>query len=595
MERDGEQLVGEGEAAAPSGSTSSSTKHTPRIAIQKVIEVVAGLSDYKRFLVEEIGFEGVLRIPMIQKINLKFSKFLMTKVDVEEHCIILLSSLEVFIGKEINELSSRLEKDSFKMAFVVFVMGNLFAPCTRHDHSTIDYWGAIKDAENIALFNWCKYSVNFLLEAVRKLKLEIDANITPNHLYGCHLFLQVFVLDNVELGIMNLKQTTIPRIHLFDGETLKRMILVCSARKLGKTIFIAPEARRWNAMCYTWHNYINEKHAKKKSMDHKAEGSANKYALVIHNADNIRQGDYINTDTAISNLAQTHGSNVEFSPGDYARWIQMQNPELAASPLGWALKQHNAKCVHIANEMKRNIARENIRFTKKLLQVYSNRPNTGTPAPNASYRAAGTTKGVDGSDAPPFELDIDGHNEASTPIKNDGKATAISPTLATKTYSDQLVGQLMMLNDEIGDTEGHIVFGQVNVAAVTKIKVAHTRFTKDPWSSNRMVRRHGAGVLKAIREWMRSRTPYGLARDWVSRPDPRIIAVSGNAIKSQICDGSELDHELGSLIFRRIGQMESHAHSGSPDEQYRLLIEPDFAGRTPQESCQYKNNSLELK
>lgn len=89
MERDGEQLVGEGEAAAPSGSTSSSTKHTPRIAIQKVIEVVAGLSDYKRFLVEEIGFEGVLRIPMIQKINLKFSKFLMTKVDVEEHCIIL--------------------------------------------------------------------------------------------------------------------------------------------------------------------------------------------------------------------------------------------------------------------------------------------------------------------------------------------------------------------------------------------------------------------------------------------------------------------------------------------------------------------------
>ncbi|XP_044368892.1 uncharacterized protein LOC125510788 isoform X2 [Triticum urartu] len=283
------------------------------------------------------------------------------------------------------------------MAFVVFVMGNLFAPCTRHDHSTIDYWGAIKDAENIALFNWCKYSVNFLLEAVRKLKLEIDANITPNHLYGCHLFLQVFVLDNVELGIMNLKQTTIPRIHLFDGETLKRMILVCSARKLGKTIFIAPEARRWNAMCYTWHNYINEKHAKKKSMDHKAEGSANKYALVIHNADNIRQGDYINTDTAISNLAQTHGSNVEFSPGDYARWIQMQNPELAASPLGWALKQHNAKCVHIANEMKRNIARENIRFTKKLLQVYSNRPNTGTPAPNASYRAAGTTKGVDGS------------------------------------------------------------------------------------------------------------------------------------------------------------------------------------------------------
>ena len=116
------------------------------------------------------------------------------------------------------------------------------------------------------------------------------------------------------------------------------------------------------------------------------------------------------------------------------------------------------------------------------------------------------------ADAPSFELDIDEHNEASTPVKKDGKATLISPTLVTKTHSDHLVGQLMMLNDEIGDTEGHIVFGQVSVTAVTKIKATHTGFTKDPWSSNRLVRTHGSGVLKAIREWMRSRTPYDLAR-----------------------------------------------------------------------------------
>ncbi|KAF7104346.1 hypothetical protein CFC21_105249 [Triticum aestivum] len=398
-----------------------------------------------------------------------------------------------------------------------------------------------------------------------------------------HLFLQVFVLGNVELGMMNLKQTTMPRIQLFNGETLKWMILVCSARKLGKTIFIVSEARHWNAMCYTWHNYINEKHVKKKSMEYKAEGSANQYAIVRHNPDSTRRADYINTDTAVSNLAHTQISNTEFSPGDYARWIQMQNPELAASPLGWALKENNAKCVHIANEMKRNIASENIRFTKKWLQVYSVRPNLGTPAPSASYRAVVTTKGVGGSDAPSFELDIDGHNEAGTPIKKDGKATPVSPTLATKTHFDHLVGQLMMLNDEIGDTEGHIVFGQVNGTAIKKIKASHTGFTKDPWSSNRMVRTHGAGVLKAIREWMRSRTPYDLLRDWVSQPDPQIIAISGNAIKSQLCDGSELDHELGSLIVRQIGKMELHAHRASPDELYRLLLEPDFAGKTSQE------------
>lgn len=181
--------------------------------------------------------------------------------------------------------------------------------------------------------------------------------------------------------------------------------------------------------------------------------------------------------------------------------------------------------------------------------MYTVKPNLTTPASNASYRAVKTAPGVSGSgshnaeapsrlaqqivgrrlelsspsltpvkcakpvvltiadqlfttptrgqkraraddapDAPSFELDIDEHNEASTPVKKDGKATLISPTSATKTHSDHLVGQLMMLNNEIGDTEGHIVFGQVNITAVTKIKATHTGFTKDPWSSNWLVR-----------------------------------------------------------------------------------------------------------
>ncbi|KAM3352639.1 hypothetical protein ACQJBY_024086 [Aegilops geniculata] len=437
---------------------------------------------------------------------------------------------------------------------------------------------------------------------------------------------------------MNLKQTTMRRIQLFDGATLKMMILVCSARKLGKTIFIVPEARHWNPMCYTWHNYQNEIHAKKKAIETKAEGSANQYAIVRHTQVVTRKEEQVNPDIAIGHLTHTPSSTVDFSPGDYARWIQMENPELAASPLGWALKEHNAKCVHIVNEMKRNIANENIRFTKKLLKVYSDKPRLVTPAPKQSYfigqpirpfGGAGThndgapsrlTTNIVGrrlelsspspttrqrdqpavmptadqlsttptrcqkrsrideaADAPTFDLDIDDDNEASTPIKKDGKGSPLSPTVATKAYSDNLVGQLMMLNDEIGDTEGHIVFGQVNDIPIIKTKVAHTKFTEDPWSTNRTIRTHGELVRKAIRYWMRSRTPLHLSRDWVSHPAPRFIAVSGNAIKSQVCDGAGIDHELGSLIIRRMAQMESHAHRATPDEQYRLLLEPDFS------------------
>lgn len=85
MAIEGEQEPEGGEVAALAGSSRKSTSYTSRIAIQKVVEVMAALSDYKRFLVEKIGFEGVLRIPMIPKINFKFSKFLMTKVDVKDH------------------------------------------------------------------------------------------------------------------------------------------------------------------------------------------------------------------------------------------------------------------------------------------------------------------------------------------------------------------------------------------------------------------------------------------------------------------------------------------------------------------------------
>lgn len=109
----------------------------------------------------------------------------------------------------------------------------------------------------------------------------------------------------------------------------------------------------------------------------------------------------------------------------------------------------------------------------------------------------------DAVDAPPFDLDIDGDSEASTPIKKDGKGSPLSPTAATKAYSDNLVGQLMMLNDEIGDTEGHTVFGQVNDMPIIKTKVAHTKFREDPWSSNRTMCTHGEVVRKAIRDWMR--------------------------------------------------------------------------------------------
>lgn len=91
--------------------------------------------------------------------------------------------------RDISEASSKIEKDCFQIAFVIFVMGHVLAPRTKHDYGTIDYWGALANTENITQYNWCEFVLEFLLEAVRRLKNDMMANNHSTNLVGCHLFL----------------------------------------------------------------------------------------------------------------------------------------------------------------------------------------------------------------------------------------------------------------------------------------------------------------------------------------------------------------------------------------------------------------------
>jgi hypothetical protein len=204
------------------------------------------MDDFKRSLVEEIGFGGLNRLPCISRINLKFSKWLMSRVDgpgraiklddrrrirfwtkdiakvfgipcgpreihgpdsncsettvafirsalgMPEKGSLILRAAENIVTRPLNESeSSNLEKDCFKMAFVIFAMGHLLAPCTKHDSTSIDYWAAIANVDRIKDFNWCQYIMHELLSASAHVQSDIENNKENTHLHGCHLFLQV--------------------------------------------------------------------------------------------------------------------------------------------------------------------------------------------------------------------------------------------------------------------------------------------------------------------------------------------------------------------------------------------------------------------
>uniref|UniRef100_A0A8R7QZ19 Uncharacterized protein n=1 Tax=Triticum urartu TaxID=4572 RepID=A0A8R7QZ19_TRIUA len=253
---------------------------TSRISLKHAISVIKTFSDYKKWLVEEIGFGGMLKLPDIQKLNLRCSAWIMSRVSVSrrefrlseskvlkfyaedvfkvfsipcgnrsvkgrdaninpEAIHFIKSTLEMnktgvhslraaeqFLMRDINENSSKLEKDCFQISFVIFVMGHVLAPTTKHNYSTIDFWGAIANTKMIQQFNWCEYVLQYLLDAVRKLKRDMLINNHSTNLTRCHFFFQVFLLDNLDLGILIKPHNVLPRIIDFNPDTINKMLIM---------------------------------------------------------------------------------------------------------------------------------------------------------------------------------------------------------------------------------------------------------------------------------------------------------------------------------------------------------------------------------
>jgi hypothetical protein len=170
---------------------------TSRISIQKLCCVVSQFSNFKRGLVTETGFGGLMQLKITHKLNLKFSSSLMVRVDPEECILVLdqsrkipitdqeindafgfpqgcriippghsnlsevciefsrlassistkgvhsLKAAEFIESKPLDKNSSKVECECFKIAFVIFSIGHVLNPCAKHDYTSVDYWAAL--------------------------------------------------------------------------------------------------------------------------------------------------------------------------------------------------------------------------------------------------------------------------------------------------------------------------------------------------------------------------------------------------------------------------------------------------------------------
>ena len=186
---------------------SSSLIVTNRCSPKSVFSLVSKLSEFKKQLVRDTGFGGILEIPSISKLNLKLSSWLLCKLDTEESCLVVgpsrqiyvheddvgivlgipngeidisttsvtdeqlellrssiglvgsdvrsIKGIEYVLEKHLDDQSSSQEIDSFKVAFVVFIVAHLLAPCVKHDQVHLDFWGALKNPSSLDRYNWC--------------------------------------------------------------------------------------------------------------------------------------------------------------------------------------------------------------------------------------------------------------------------------------------------------------------------------------------------------------------------------------------------------------------------------------------------------
>jgi len=105
-----------------------------------------------------------------------------------------IKGIDYVLEKHLDHQSSSQELDSFKVAFVAFIVAHLLAPCVKHDQVHMDIWGALKNPRSLDRYNWCRYVYGHVLDAAQKARAETISKGRCTALFGCHYFLQVVVL-----------------------------------------------------------------------------------------------------------------------------------------------------------------------------------------------------------------------------------------------------------------------------------------------------------------------------------------------------------------------------------------------------------------
>jgi hypothetical protein len=242
------RLVEEAETV-PSDSELSESEcegsRTSRSSARHAASVMADFCDGKKQAVREIGYGGVLHVPLINKVNLKFTLWLLSRIDVKsrsmpvgrdgrlflcpthmekllgvpssgrqvcglepdnaqersdfvrlamganQHCNNPLKAAQSVVTRPWKDDVSSDMVDEFKVAFVVWINGRFLAPTTKHDLGCSDFWGSLYITSEIKEFNWGSYYLDHMMEAASRVQADMKLKKATMTITSCPLVWQV--------------------------------------------------------------------------------------------------------------------------------------------------------------------------------------------------------------------------------------------------------------------------------------------------------------------------------------------------------------------------------------------------------------------
>ncbi|CAL4921183.1 unnamed protein product [Urochloa decumbens] len=280
-----------------------------KCSFSRLYDVIGRLSERKKELVREIGFGGLLYFPAIRQVDRRFVVWLMCRVDALAQTLVVgdnirvkfvkedvervfgipcggkmvgaigkakkmavgklisdmvgidyskcrsIRSLEGIIDREYGDAMSDRDAAVFKIAFVIYVMSTMLSPGCRFDYAGVEYWDCLHDVADIGSYDWCDYVVRKVIDAVVKMKNDLNATGRVPNICGCTLFLQVLYLDSIDLGVLSMEHDVRPRVRCFGPDRMKCMIRADTIRHSGDPkdrVFGKSKLLPASKVCYSW-------------------------------------------------------------------------------------------------------------------------------------------------------------------------------------------------------------------------------------------------------------------------------------------------------------------------------------------------------